>query len=328
MTGTAVNRNNPPAPNVLEVSILGPGFGETVLLHLGAGRWVIVDSCIDRSSGRPAALSYLHSIGVTSSAVELVVATHWHDDHIRGFSSIVSECCQAQVCCSSVLNSHELMAIANLYAELPIRLKAGPTELQQAFEVIIERRGGPGYKPLRWLRSDMEVLAGSIQICGREVPLRMRALSPAVLSSLGCPRESSETFKVSHHGSISGHADSVWNKLLRPNPMALLTPFRWGRHRLPSVEDRRRIRNLSTEAYITAHPDKDEGRKRGQGSHSARLLGAEPWDVSGTAEMVSPVVQVASGRDSSADGAEVFGRHGRGLACDPDPAVFGAVQWR
>jgi hypothetical protein len=275
MTGTAVNRNSPPAPNVLEVSILGPGFGETVLLHLGAGRWVIVDSCIDRSSGRPAALAYLDSIGVTCSSVELVVATHWHADHIRGFSSIVSECCQAQVCCSSALNSHEFMAIANLYAELPIRLKAGPTELQQAFEVVIERRGGPGYKPLRWLRSDMEVLAGSIQICGREIPLRMTALSPsdemitraheemaqhlnickksaqlgliepgnpnhisvalhvevggrrillgsdleetgdplvgwsAVLSSVGCPRETSETFKVSHHGSISGHAESV-----------------------------------------------------------------------------------------------------------------------
>jgi len=35
----------------IEVSVFGPGYGESILVHLGAGKWVIVDSCRDNKTG-------------------------------------------------------------------------------------------------------------------------------------------------------------------------------------------------------------------------------------------------------------------------------------
>jgi hypothetical protein len=61
---------NAPAPHEIEISLFGPGFGESIVVHAGNDHWIIVDSCIDADSGRPAALAYLDSIKVdVSSAV-------------------------------------------------------------------------------------------------------------------------------------------------------------------------------------------------------------------------------------------------------------------
>ena len=77
----ALGRNRPPNPEEIEVTLLGPGYGESAVLHIGNGVWVIVDSCINHE-GIPQALEYLESIGVApAQAVDLIVATHWHDDH-------------------------------------------------------------------------------------------------------------------------------------------------------------------------------------------------------------------------------------------------------
>ena len=32
-----------PAAGELEVSLFGPGFGEALALHIGAGKWILVD---------------------------------------------------------------------------------------------------------------------------------------------------------------------------------------------------------------------------------------------------------------------------------------------
>ncbi len=51
---------------------------------------MIVDSCIDLNSNTPAALAYLDRLGVDpAKAVRLIVATHWHDDHVRGLAKVV-----------------------------------------------------------------------------------------------------------------------------------------------------------------------------------------------------------------------------------------------
>lgn len=317
------SRAIPPAPEEIEISILGPGFGESVLIHPGAGRWLIFDSCIDARHGRPAALNYLDTLGVPPAAVALIVATHWHADHIRGLASMVEACAAAQFCCSMALNNREFLSLANLYAAVPRRLPAGPEELHRAFQTIIARRGSDGYRPIKWLRSNMELYADRHRFGGKDVTIRIHALSPgdesitraiedlaayhiacreshqpsqltvgspnhicvammvqvgehhvllgsdledtgdpltgwsAVLSSASQPP--AEVYKVAHHGSQSGHVDRVWTQLLHPNPLALLTPFRWGRHRLPNAHDRERILSLTDRAYITADPNHDHG---------------------------------------------------------------------
>ncbi len=60
--GTSLDR---PSKDEIEVVLLGPGYGESIVLHLGYGSWVIVDSCIN-TEGRPRALEYLDSIGVNA----------------------------------------------------------------------------------------------------------------------------------------------------------------------------------------------------------------------------------------------------------------------
>ena len=93
----------PPDENEFEVVLLGPGYGESIVLHIGYGAWVIVDSCINHE-GKPRALEYLESIGVNpAQGVDLIVATHWHDDHIRGMAKLVEVCSKANFCCTNAL---------------------------------------------------------------------------------------------------------------------------------------------------------------------------------------------------------------------------------
>jgi hypothetical protein len=99
----------PPAHDEIELSAFGPGYGESLLVHLGMGEWMIVDSC--RKQGRLPALDYLESLGVEpAQAVTLIVATHWHDDHVRGISETLARCPKATMACSVALNHDELLA--------------------------------------------------------------------------------------------------------------------------------------------------------------------------------------------------------------------------
>ncbi|WP_420618229.1 MBL fold metallo-hydrolase [Candidatus Poriferisocius sp.] len=101
----------PPEVDEIELTLLGPGRGECCVLHVGRGEWLIVDSCVTQA-GHPAALAYLASLGVPSSAVRWVIATHWHDDHIRGFAELVGECSEARVLHSAALENDEFMMLA------------------------------------------------------------------------------------------------------------------------------------------------------------------------------------------------------------------------
>lgn len=53
-------RAQPPGDDEFELTLLGPGYGESVILHIGAGVWIVVDSC--GRADAPAALDYLRGI--------------------------------------------------------------------------------------------------------------------------------------------------------------------------------------------------------------------------------------------------------------------------
>ncbi len=99
-----------PGEDEIEVVLFGPGYGESIVIHIGDGSWIIVDSCIN-TEGKPRALEYLDSIGVNAGQeVDLVVATHWHDDHIRGMATLVEVCTNAHFCCANTLLNEEFLA--------------------------------------------------------------------------------------------------------------------------------------------------------------------------------------------------------------------------
>ena len=108
-TESVTNLSSPPGVSELELTLLGPGYGESVILHLGRGEWAIVDSCLD-SDGRPGVWQYLDDIGVDpAESVVLIVASHWHDDHIRGLANLVQLCPRAKFCCAAALCSEEFL---------------------------------------------------------------------------------------------------------------------------------------------------------------------------------------------------------------------------
>ena len=108
---SVTREEGPPRDGDFEFTVFGPGYGESIVLHVGNGAWVIIDSCVD-ADGRPHALRYLESIGIDpASTVRLIVATHWHDDHVRGLAQIVRTCPAAAFCCAAALCRKEFLAL-------------------------------------------------------------------------------------------------------------------------------------------------------------------------------------------------------------------------
>lgn len=95
----------PPAYDEFELSVFGPGVGECLVMHLGSGEWVIVDSCRYPKSRLPVAIEYLEHLGIEpTDVVRCILATHWHDDHIRGLADLVRRCPHAVFAMSAALS--------------------------------------------------------------------------------------------------------------------------------------------------------------------------------------------------------------------------------
>jgi beta-lactamase superfamily II metal-dependent hydrolase len=104
----------PPDPNEVEVSLFGPGVGESLAIHTGDGRWVLVDSCRDRD-GTNATLRYLDRIGVDPAAsVDWVIATHAHNDHVNGLAEIVRTCTSARLVLPAASTAAEFLSLVGM----------------------------------------------------------------------------------------------------------------------------------------------------------------------------------------------------------------------
>jgi hypothetical protein len=111
-----INYGTPPASNEIEVTLFGPGYGEAIAVHLGDGAWMMVDSCIDPDSKATASGTYLEQIGVDARQVRSIVASHWHDDHVRGISQLAAKYPTADFVLSTVLNTKEAGAFLAAYS--------------------------------------------------------------------------------------------------------------------------------------------------------------------------------------------------------------------
>ena len=128
---------HPPGRDELEFTLIGPGYGESVILHVGNGLWVLVDSCID-AEHEPCALTYLNGIGVDPARdVCMVVASHWHDDHIRGMARLVEACRSAKFCCASALCTEEFLAVVGALENRPLTsASSGAREIHRVFSLL------------------------------------------------------------------------------------------------------------------------------------------------------------------------------------------------
>jgi beta-lactamase superfamily II metal-dependent hydrolase len=132
--------NSQPEPHQLEISVFGPGTGECIVAHLGDGDWMVVDSCIDRKTGEPIALQYLKSLNVNvASSVKMVVATHWHDDHIRGLSKVLRAAKNASFVDSAAYRTVELSRVVRLGAQTTSNASV-TEEYSNIYQVLVERK--------------------------------------------------------------------------------------------------------------------------------------------------------------------------------------------
>ena len=160
---------HPPRPEEIEVSLFGPGYGESVLLHVGSNNWIIVDSCIDRISKAPLPLAYLSEIGVDPAKnVKLLIATHWHDDHIRGLSLILKECASTEFVCSAAMGSREFETLVSAYRRRSMMVSTGVKEFLEILNILEERgnKRPPNYPRL--------AIADRLLWCSKPNPRRNR----------------------------------------------------------------------------------------------------------------------------------------------------------
>lgn len=140
-----------PADDVLELSLFGPGIGECIVVHLGCGDWMVVDSCLGEDRETPVARQYLESIGVNlETQVKLIVITHWHADHIAGASKLVSQCKNAEVALSGAWFNEAFFELV-ISAQCPTHVKrhSPSAEIWAIFERLRDR-GNPGGHPDHW----------------------------------------------------------------------------------------------------------------------------------------------------------------------------------
>src|SRR4051794_3435856 len=84
------------AGNRLHVVVFGPGYGESIAVHIPDGGWLVCDSL----RGRGRASNFVPALELLAQRQESVAAlilTHPHDDHVAGFDRLVSRLARGPV---------------------------------------------------------------------------------------------------------------------------------------------------------------------------------------------------------------------------------------
>lgn len=168
-----------PEPEELEISIFGPGYGECVVIHVGSGRWMIVDSCIDssdRDDKRPVAEQYLRAINVNlEESVDLIVATHWHSDHIRGIGRLVELCRNSTFsCANSMLHEEFLVYVEEMATAASSTGGAKISDFRDAIRQVRSRNGA-----IRWATGGRLIHSWQSAANPEKPRCRVSALSPS-----------------------------------------------------------------------------------------------------------------------------------------------------
>lgn len=82
-----------PSFDEIEITVLGinENSGESIVLHIGDGDWIVIDCCRTRE-GLNLPLFYLDSLGIDHSCIKRVACTHLHSDHIIGLNEVLFQC--------------------------------------------------------------------------------------------------------------------------------------------------------------------------------------------------------------------------------------------
>ena len=171
-----MSRNSAPTASEIEVSVFGRGFGESILLHIGDGRWVLID-CLRDAENNVAPYQYLKSIGAhPSEAIQLIVATHWHDDHVQGIAEAYKTAQNALLALPNSMERDELRALLmGPNRTSSSRFSSGVSELAKIAE-IRDTENRPYFK---LASANKSLLRYNQTDCSHGQPVSLEALSPA-----------------------------------------------------------------------------------------------------------------------------------------------------
>ncbi|NPC42933.1 MBL fold metallo-hydrolase [Nocardioides sp. zg-1230] len=149
-----------PAEDEVQVAVLGRGVGESIVVHIGEDRWIVVDSFNMRDGDGlvvPAALHYLDSIGVGMDRVVALVISHFDIDHVRGASRLFAETARdARLVLSGAMAAREFLAHLRLADRPGKGGDAGVRELRTLLALIDPP--GTGGRVLERCRRDQSLL--------------------------------------------------------------------------------------------------------------------------------------------------------------------------
>ena len=116
-----------PSTDEFEISIFGTGCGESILCYIGDNEWVVIDSCLNPKTKKSLILEYLDIIDPAAN-ISLIIATHFHDDHIKGLSQIVSKYPKSLFVCSNALNGDDFLQLVVASEDVLIDSSSGCKE--------------------------------------------------------------------------------------------------------------------------------------------------------------------------------------------------------
>ncbi|MET4153509.1 MBL fold metallo-hydrolase [Bradyrhizobium sp. RT7b] len=183
-------RRTLPNSDEIEISVFGPGFGECIVAHIGAGHWLVVDSCIDKQTQTPVALAYFNELGIDpATSVDLVLATHWHDDHVAGIDEVMAACPNAQFWCSDALRSPEFLQLTE------VDLKRKGLKFTRGVKYIGSLIDTLGHK-FNFALASMRILKTSLSIGGQTIDVEAWSLSPSQAEHVVALRNLSDLFNA------------------------------------------------------------------------------------------------------------------------------------
>jgi hypothetical protein len=236
----------PPDANVLEISLFGPGVGECVLVHLGGGDWLIVDSLQRRPNLLPVALEYLGFLGVEPSGIRVIVATHWDDDHVRGLFQVLQAAPNADFYCSAAFGNRDVRVMLDLYGGVPPKQGTTAREVWEVFQ-LLEERG----KPLK--------LVGPNQILYRRAATR--EIPDVIVSSLSPSHSAVQAAiqamisRIPHNGDLR-----VFRPWRPPNHNAIVLSVKWDTSIVLLGADLEEVNNAIGWTAIVNDLNRDQGR--------------------------------------------------------------------
>ncbi|MEZ5682046.1 MAG: MBL fold metallo-hydrolase [Erythrobacter sp.] len=157
-----------PAVDEIEISIFGRGIGEACVIHVGGGRWIVID-CLLSEEKTPVPLDYLRGIGVPAQNIEAILLTHWHDDHIGGAAALVKSATAAEIAIPQAFQNDEFLGYLNL--SHPVEGESFNSGVSELRDVLSELQGR-GQVP-RWCCAERRISGGPMD--GYE----FEALSPS-----------------------------------------------------------------------------------------------------------------------------------------------------